>query len=511
MSTARTHFEETGSSVAWTPMSPPTRPVISPAKTTSAAGSNHTDKRLSLSFPMTQGGGHIFTRHTPSSSASTMPIMTTSSVISVDNLVPPRDSGSFLTALAAQERRVLELKEDLQRAEADLAHLKSQWAMHEATRKRDEMRHIEQLQTLGMPPSNVDGSEEETNGTLRMSKELERRKAMYAGTSPAKRKVFSGSRHTRTLSLLSSNSTNNSTNNYRQPIPPGKELYQPESRRIQSARLARSSTMPEVIGKPDGEMKENASGNRHSTRGPPREAILRTGKQIAVDFREGLWTFIEDLRQATVGDEGISGTESRTISASPSEAAKRPSSKASLRGQDGRTLVRRPSKDVATRARSKVFVDDAALIDVGGAFWTDPGTGYARAKAPSPSPSPLQRTSQEEGSIEDDSWEHWDSPSAKVHSLRWSSSTLPSDLEASLSIHRSSPQTSISSTDQTPCQSRLLSTSKRDEIPWPSLTKLSPSNLKRTASTLMTEWERSLTPPAEDDTKKAFYQDPHLQ
>lgn len=437
MSPARTHVEVVPSP-AQTLMSPPPRPVISPTKITSAAGSNYNDKRLSPSFAMPPSGGHVFTRHTPFPSASTSPTTTTGSAISVDNLMSPRDSGSFLTALAAQERRVLELKEDLQRAEADLALLKNQWAMHEATRKRDEIRHVEQLQTLGMPLSNVDGNEEENSGSLRMSKELERRKAMYAGTSPAKRKVFSGSRHTRTLSLLSSNATNN----YGQPFSPGKDLYQPDSGEIQSARLLRSSTMPEVTKEPSKKIPEKASSNRQSIRGPPREAILRTGKQIAVDFREGLWTFIEDLRQATVGDEGISSTESRTISASSPKAAKRQSSKASLRIKDGRTPVRQPSKDVLVRTRSKDVLDDSALIDVGRGSWTQPGTGNTRAKAPSPSPSPLQQIPQDEGSTEDDNWEKWDSPCAKVHSSRWSSSILPSDLGASPSTHGSSPQTS---------------------------------------------------------------------
>lgn len=37
----------------------------------------------------------------------------------------------------------------------------------------------------------------------------------------------------------------------------------------------------------------------------------------------------------------------------------------------------------------------------------------------------------------------------------------------------------------------------RDEIQWPALDKLTPGTLKRTVSTLMKEWERSLTPPSE--------------
>jgi hypothetical protein len=33
-----------------------------------------------------------------------------------------------------------------------------------------------------------------------------------------------------------------------------------------------------------------------------------------------------------------------------------------------------------------------------------------------------------------------------------------------------------------------------DGIPWPVITKIAPSKLARTASTLMAEWERSLSP-----------------
>jgi hypothetical protein len=39
--------------------------------------------------------------------------------------------------------------------------------------------------------------------------------------------------------------------------------------------------------------------------------------------------------------------------------------------------------------------------------------------------------------------------------------------------------------------------SSRDEIPWPALENLTPTNLKRTVSTMMKEWEKSLTPAEE--------------
>ena len=64
---------------------------------------------------------------------------------------------------------------------------------------------------------------------------------------------------------------------------------------------------------------------------------------------------------------------------------------------------------------------------------------------------------------------------------------------------KSSPMlTSASSYDATPRPIRITPMmDDRTKIPWPVLTKLSPGNLKRTASNLMSEWESSLTPPSE--------------
>lgn len=43
---------------------------------------------------------------------------------------------------------MLELREELQKAEGDLEKLKKQWATYEATKKRNELRHVEALQPL---------------------------------------------------------------------------------------------------------------------------------------------------------------------------------------------------------------------------------------------------------------------------------------------------------------------------------------------------------------------------
>lgn len=48
------------------------------------------------------------------------------------------------------------------------------------------------------------------------------------------------------------------------------------------------------------------------------------------------------------------------------------------------------------------------------------------------------------------------------------------------------------------------SPSRRDEIPWPALDQLKPGNLKKTVSTMMNQWEKSLTPPPEEATSGDF-------
>lgn len=43
--------------------------------------------------------------------------------------------------------------------------------------------------------------------------------------------------------------------------------------------------------------------------------------------------------------------------------------------------------------------------------------------------------------------------------------------------------------------------SRREEIPWPALDKLTPGNLRRTVTTIMKDWEQSLTPPPEEQNE----------
>ena len=143
--------------------------------------------------------------HTPSTSVPSTPLLATRPASPEKKALYPGESDNFLTALATQERRVLELKEELQKAEIDLRKLKKQWAAHEAKKKRNEARNLEQLQPLKTSLSESAANHDES--PVLASRELDRRKTLSSSMRSSQRKVFSGSRHTRTLSLLSTNNT----------------------------------------------------------------------------------------------------------------------------------------------------------------------------------------------------------------------------------------------------------------------------------------------------------------
>lgn len=223
------------------------------------------------------------------------------------------DSNSFLTALAAQERRVLELREELQKAEDDLSRFKKQWATHEAIKKRNELRHQEQLQKLEPAsraschgdPKWASGRWSEkspnrpfagVNGAHERAREASERSANCRNSRrQTQRKIFAGSRHTRALSLLSKGGTTGNTLSQVSPQP-NSQASQFHHTATSLKRSHPSNTKP----LPDTSVTHDTAG------GQPKEVFLETGKQFVGDLREGLWTFFEDLRQATVGEEASS-------------------------------------------------------------------------------------------------------------------------------------------------------------------------------------------------------------
>ncbi|KAL5049427.1 hypothetical protein BDW71DRAFT_175870 [Aspergillus fruticulosus] len=521
------------------PLSPPrqmpSKRLSLPPRPHGAA--RHT-KRLTLNFPINITPGAAFdpsasplpsgpmTPMTRSSAARQSPVHT----ITTSPFDGQDDGASLLTAIASQERRVLELREELHRAEAELDSLKKQWSTSETTRKRTAVNYRAEAMLPLRSPDRVPGGsaagahsrETSVSGSaspavppqVRVSRELERRQSVLAaaanGTAVSAngRRVFQGS-HTRALSLLSP--TTGSMSSKLSESSSG----QGDNDRV--GRPPRSATMPSVdrvpTRTPTAPTEDMVTQWRKAMPGSPasRDILMRTGKQMASDLREGLWTFLEDIRQATVGDEGINATESRTMqprnrdSSSTSRSRDRlsvqtgsGSDKASSRSSSGR---KSPGSTKATTSTGK----GSKSADIDASFWSEFGIDSSSGQQPAnarrtPStPSGANSRGQHKPSDlttlhVDETWDDWDStpqPTKKSHTPSSSRSTIESRQDQSPVTQASSPRTSTSFGDW---HHDIPDPSVSDGIPWPALTQAAPSKLNRTASNLMAEWERGLSP-----------------
>lgn len=384
----------------------PPRPNVRPDRALSYT--SRRPNRLSLTFPVASSNAPESARATPTSS-NTPSFPGTPADPSV--ILSPNDPNGFLVALASQERRVFELKEELDKAETELKQLKKQWALHEATKKRAEIRHNEKLQ----PVHTERGSVDETLPTSpKQSIDMDRRKAFLANLphlpkdqKNPRRKIIRGG-HTRALSLLSPerlthnpalNETNGTTSN---------------------EGVSRSTTMPDTSIEIS---KVNTNRvTRHSYQGGL--GVTHGVKQITEDVKAGLWTFLEDLRQATVGDEAVNGTSNKRSSLDVTQRSlHKRISKGSLRGRRGKS----PRPDLSSqRTWDSLTGDNPALLDLGGALWQDPIQDILAAPI-KPTNVQKKRTrpiSFPTPTIDDEDWSNWDSPTPKSP-MRWSgSSTL---------------------------------------------------------------------------------------
>ncbi|KAL2810962.1 hypothetical protein BJX63DRAFT_400581 [Aspergillus granulosus] len=481
-------------------------------------------KRMTLNFPINIPQAAIEPGAVSSPSGSMTPATRSSALQSpVHTISTPLSDGqddgtSLLTAIASQERRVLELREELHRAEAELDSLKRQWASSEKTRKRTEVNHRAEVMQPLKSPDRVSGSghsrEQSVSGAaspvptqVRLSRELERRQSMLAaaataGTSVSAngRRVFQGS-HTRALSLLSP--TMGSTSNKQSGS---------ESRSVQDndrvGRPPRSATMPSVdraVGRVPtsaavAPTEDMITQWRKTMPMPPasRDLLMRTGKQMATDLKEGLWTFLEDIRQATVGDEGINATESRTMQ----PPRNRDSSSAS-RSRDRLSVQEgKPSRSPSSGKRSpgtRTSGNSSKPADIDASFWSEFGIDSSAQKSPNALKTPQTPRDPNSHKHEDpntldvdETWDDWDTPQPKkTHTPSSSRSTIESRQDQSPVTQTSSPRTSASFGDW---RHDIPDPSVSDGIPWPALTQAAPSKLTRTATNLVAEWERSLSP-----------------
>ncbi|KAF2746064.1 hypothetical protein M011DRAFT_405203 [Sporormia fimetaria CBS 119925] len=423
-------------------------------------------KRLSLQFPIQPAAGSNSPLNSPRSRPQSW-VATPSP--STPDVVPSPTENNFLAILAAQERYVLELREELAKAEEDLKRVKKQWATHQAVKQRNELRKITQLQPLNTGLPNVPPDQEDEDGSaLWMQREMERRKALLSGTKTSQRKVFSGSRHLRTLSLLSPD------RNYAPSFPQPADTRNTDEPVKQQPPLPRPTTSPDAVSQAADASKDP----QYETAGLTniqRDALLRTGKQMANDFKDGLLTFIEDIRQATVGEDSAA-----TVDPSAPRDTRKPT----------------PVRPGLTRASSSKKSALSQSTGVADDFWREHGLEESKSAPTQKKSHALKhaRTPQKPVAKDDDfeEWDNWDTPADKPSTAQDSDD---SDASAPASGQASS-RTSTSSAGGL-LEGATPHDAKRNSIPWPDLVKLSPGNLKRTASHLMKEWEKNLTPPPE--------------
>ncbi|KAL6155065.1 hypothetical protein ACJQWK_01288 [Exserohilum turcicum] len=434
-------------------------------------------KRLSLQFPIQPSPATIYT---PASAKRTRPQSWVHGATPIRSPEPPDDTPhetNILAVLAAQERYVLELKEELTKAEADLTMLKSHWARHEANKRRTQGRKVAALQPLdtslaNAPPSPYD---DDSSG-LSMQKEMERRKTLLNHAKTSQRKVFSGSRHLRTLSLLSPERIDSPA--FSQTV----DLLDDRSPAMRSQSSARTSTSSDITR----QVVTAGDHDRYEMGGMPtiqREQLIRAGTQMATDFKKGLFTFIEDIRQATVGDEALHMGDSAAGMAGTKGA-----SKSGRKPSDGRPPLSRSASSKKSQQTGS-FGDD---------FWkemgvTDPKTSTTHKKTqPTKSTATPQKQIRKVASEED--WDNWDTPNdsllvdvtdSKDSSDDSDAHTSPmsgpgsSSTSTSTRYHakrhdsKASSLTSITQEDLAPREP------KRSSITWPDMTKVSPSNLKQ--------------------------------
>ena len=335
-----------------------------------------------------------------------------------------QDSNTFLTAVATQERRVLELKEELQKAEVDLEKLKKQWAIHEAAKKRNELRQLEPLQPLSAPLMGMDTVGD--NDPASTSREQERRKLKPLTTRQPQRTFFSGSRHTKTLSLLSPPSSTTSKPPFRGLQPPAK------TRRGTTDGPSQFKKVPELSAAvPPSPHRSNDPKSRRNVNGLPSDDIVETGKQLVGDLREGLWTFLEDLRQATVGEE----IDTSAGNAYRKQNSHQETEVGSIGSSSNHSLTHTafPARGSSLRAKS---LGKAASVT---------GTTNASSIASTPlttKPEHQRHMTIDTTSADTDGWGNWDSPPRELSPPQSSASSLRSDALASPITDRSTPRTS---------------------------------------------------------------------
>ena len=348
------------------------------------------------------------------------------------------------------------------KADVELSALKKQWAIYEANKKREEVR---QVRRMAVPLDEVPSPDSKDRRDL--EEERKRRRALVEmnnnitghiqGDSaiPGRRgskRVFEG-KHTRALSLLSPPSSKPAAGRSLDELLGSDENREADDwasdQNPGTPSLSRMPTLdglvsPEHLQLGFGKTYKTVASNRRSLPPGTADMFMKQSRQVVDGVREGLWTFFEDIRQATVGDEAVNGPP--------------PQQRHSRHGRHAHPARRRSSNKSGKSAGKVPSATDS--------FWgefgletpkkneeTEREKSHVQQKSSTDSSNPPELLDDVNGDEHEDDWDHWESPSTTRKVAQIETALLDSD-----------------------------------GLPWPELKKPTPSKLTRTASDLMREW-----------------------
>ena len=244
--------------------------------------------------------------------------------------------------------------------------------------------------------------------------------------------------------------------------------------------LISADTLPLGFGK----SYKDLAAHRRSLPPVAADLLVKQGKQVYDGVREGLWTFFEDIRQATVGEEGVNGTaaQQRPPKQNHKKASKKPS------GKQGKNNPVAPQDHPAKEASfwKEFGLDTPQRPASTQTAKTDKAGGHVQQKSSTDStnpPSLLPDLNDNDNDEVDDAWDAWDSPVSTRQANNADDEKRNPD----------------------------------DGLPWPEIQKLTPSKLTRTVSDLMREWDASQTERNQTDLPKGiadgqthFLDSPHI-
>lgn len=302
--------------------------------------------------------------------------------------------------------------------------LKREWASHEAHKKRQDARLTQRMQKLpssakpsaGSPIESCTPTAAATPSELPVSvaaataPDLEKRRAMMSqGTSQRvpQRTVFTGHRHVRALSLLSPERSHLATfADFAQSAP---NTAHPDH-----LEAARPSSAPRDPTNQDLLVDVLRPTTFTPELGLPSDAIMRHGRQMASDLRDGLMTFIEDLRQVTVGEEQIRTTHlaadpNTTLQpgrTQPAEPSLWPEDRDKPRLTSTGNQVKKGKSDPHDKSQPLIsHVDGVALKPVHHASHCKRHSARG-----SMIKSAAKQSSTDHSNMTSESWDDWDSP-----------------------------------------------------------------------------------------------------